>query len=141
MRIVGLAVAAIALGACATITKGTTQLVVVNTPSVPGASCTLTSSAIGTQTVVTPASINLQKGNDNISVRCTKECFEDGIGVINSDLEAMTAGNIIVGGVVGIGVDAMTGAMNKYQPEISVALVPNQSCKPPVSARPSRSRA
>src|SRR5436309_1633614 len=112
MRSLGLSAAAAiatALGACATITKGTTQIVVVNTPGVVAASCTLTSSTIGTQSVVTPATNNLQKGNDNISVRCTKECYGDGVSVISSSFEAMTAGNIIVGGVVGIGVDAISG--------------------------------
>ena len=28
----------------------------------------------------------------------------------------MTAGNILIGGVVGLGVDAVSGAINKYDP-------------------------
>jgi len=113
-RILPAVVASIALAACATITKGTTQMVALDTPGVPGAKCTLSSSAIGQLNVVTPTSINLQKGSENISVRCTKECFNDGVGVIGSNVEGMTAGNTLVGGVVGLGVDAVSGAMNKY---------------------------
>ena len=136
MRIIAAIVLALCLAGCATITKGTTQIVVVNTPGVPGASCTLTSGAIGSQTVVTPATINLAKGSDNISVRCTKECYEDGVGVIASNLEGMAAGNIILGGVIGLGVDAASGAMNKYQPEISVSMLPSEACRaPPPPAR------
>jgi hypothetical protein len=47
----------------------------------------------------------------------------------------MTAGNLIVGGVIGIGVDAMSGAMNKYPDVISVPMVPIPACGVP--AKPS----
>ena len=114
---------------CATLTKGSTQTVVVNTPGVSGAMCTLTSAAIGTQTVVTPASVTLKKGSDNISVRCSKECYEDSVGTLPSSLEGMTAGNVLLGGVIGLGVDAATGAMNNYAPEVQVAMTKSKSCK------------
>jgi len=126
---------AVMLAACATITKGTTQVVAVNTPGVAGASCTLTSPAIGTLTVVTPDTISLPKASDNISVRCSKECYQDGAGVISSNMEGMTAGNIILGGVIGLGVDAVSGAMNKYSPEIQVALIPIPGCGAPAVAK------
>ena len=126
---------AVMLAACATITKGTTQVVAVNTPGVAGASCTLTSPAIGTLTVVTPDTISLPKASDNISVRCSKECYQDGAGVISSNMEGMTAGNIILGGVIGLGVDAVSGAMNKYSPEIQVALIPVPGCGAPAVAK------
>jgi hypothetical protein len=135
MRRVAILSVASLLAACATITKGTSQVVAVNTPGVPGATCTLISSAIGTQVVVTPATLPLAKGSDNISVRCTKDCYQDGAGVISSNMESMTAGNIILGGVVGLGVDAMTGAMNKYTPEIQVIMTPIPGCGAPPPAR------
>ena len=58
---------------CATITRGTTQVVAINTPGVPGATCTLTSESIGTQTLVTPSTVPLQKGVNNVAVHCTKQ--------------------------------------------------------------------
>ena len=128
------------LAACATITKGTTQVVAVNTPGVAGATCTLTSSAIGSRVVVTPATTSLEKGQDAIAVRCTKECYLDGAGVIASNMEGMTAGNIILGGVIGLGVDAASGAMNKYTPEIQVVMTPIQGCRAPGEALPSRGK-
>jgi hypothetical protein len=131
---------AFALAACASITKGTTQVVAVNTPGVPGATCTLTSEAIGSQLVVTPGTVTLEKSKDSVAVRCTKECYADGAGVIASNMEAMTAGNIILGGPIGLGVDAASGAMNKYTPEIQVVMTPIQGCRPAGSAPPPHSK-
>jgi hypothetical protein len=128
----------IVLVSCATIAKGTTQIVAVNTPGVPDATCTLISPTIGAQTVVTPGTLTLKKGSDNISVRCTKACYQDGNGIIPSSLEETTAGNIIVGGVIGVGVDFATGAMNKYTPEIQVVMTPIPGCRLPGAGPPPR---
>jgi hypothetical protein len=127
-KLVWLGLAFVVAG-CATIVKGTTQTIVINTPGAPGAMCTLASSDMGTKSVVTPATITVGKSKENISVTCQKECYQDGIAVIVSNTEAMTAGNIILGGVVGLGVDAATGAMNKYAGETSVLMLPIQGCK------------
>ena len=117
------------LAACATITKGTSQSIVVTTPNAPGAACTLTSNAVGSRSVVTPATLVVEKSQENIQVHCKKPCFEDGAGIIASNTEAMAAGNIIAGGVIGLGVDAMSGAMNKYQAETTVHMAPIAGCK------------
>src|SRR5689334_9040204 len=105
--------ASIVLGGCATVVKGTDQQVSLDTPGYPGATCTLTSNAFGMRRVVTPAVVDLPKSKHNVAVNCKKGCAK-GSGVISSGVEAMTAGNVIVGGVIGLGVDAATGAMNKY---------------------------
>ena len=115
---------------CATITKGTTQVVAVKTPGVAGAQCTLSSSSVGSKVVSTPATVTLDKGSDNISVVCRKECYQDAAGVIASNTEAMAAGNIIAGGVIGVGIDAASGAMNKYNIDNQFAMVPIQGCRP-----------
>lgn len=117
------------IAACATIVKGTTQMVAIDTPGAPRAQCTLTSPAIGSMQVTTPANVSLQKGSEGIAVRCTKECFQDGAGTIGSNTEAMAAGNIIAGGIIGLGVDAATGAMNKYTDQNQITMVPVPGCK------------
>jgi len=119
---------AVLLSACATITRGTTQTVAITTPGVTGATCTLTSSAVGTKVVQTPATITLEKGRESVAVRCTKGCYTDGTGVIVSELEPMAAGNIILGGTVGLGVDMASGAMNKYTPEAQVVMTRIPGC-------------
>lgn len=113
---------------CASITKGVDQNVAVDTPGAPGATCTLTSPAIGSRVVQTPSTIVLEKSQHNIAVRCTKTCYQDGIGIIPSHTEAMAAGNVVVGGVVGLAVDAATGAMNKYNETNQIIMVPIQGC-------------
>ena len=129
MKKVYLLAGVLLLTGCASITKGTTQNVAIDTPNVAGASCTLTSSAIGTKTVTTPAVVTLEKGREAIKVSCSKQCYEDGAGVIPSNVEGMTAGNILIGGVVGLGIDAASGAMNQYQSQVSIHMIKANSCK------------
>lgn len=115
---------------CASIAKGTTQAVALDTPGAPGSSCTLTSEGIGgSKTVLTPVSMVLDKSQHNISVTCKKECFQDGVGIIPSHTESMTAGNVLVGGVVGLAVDAASGAMNKYNDSNQITMIPIAGCK------------
>ncbi len=128
---------ALSLIACATITKGTTQVVAIDTPGVPGATCTIQTQN-GPQIVTTPGSLTLTKGSAALPVSCTKECYLAGSGVIASNTEAMAAGNVVFGGVIGLGVDAATGAINKHADQVTVT-IPDQSCRrgePSPSARP-----
>lgn len=122
-------VLALATAGCATLVKGTTQAISVNTPGVPGAQCTLSSSAIGTKIVTTPATITLEKGADNIAVVCKKQCFQDASGIIASNTEAMAAGNVLAGGPIGLGIDAVSGAMNRYNTDNQFAMVPIPGCR------------
>ena len=130
MRLVfGAALALLLLPSCATIVKGTMQTIAINTPGAAGARCQLRSGAIGTVDVVTPATVTLEKSQENITVRCTKECFQDGAGIVTSFTEGLAAGNIIAGGVIGLGIDAASGAMNKYAPETIIVMTPIQGCR------------
>lgn len=117
------------LPGCATIVKGTTQKIAVNTPGVTGATCELSSSAIGKKIVKTPATITLEKSSQAIAVRCKKACYQDGTGIISSNTEAMAAGNIVAGGIIGLGIDAASGAMNKYNTRNDITMVPIQGCR------------
>ena len=87
--------AVFAVAGCASITKGTNQSVALDTPGAPGATCTLTSEAIGTKVVQTPVSMVLDKSQHNITVNCKKECFQDAVGLIPTSTETMAAGNVI----------------------------------------------
>jgi hypothetical protein len=125
----GAALALLLLPSCATIVKGTTQTIAINSPGAAGARCQLRSGAIGTVDVVTPATVTLEKSQENITVHCTKECFQDGAGIVTSFTEGLAAGNIIAGGVIGLGIDAASGAMNKYAPETIIVMTPIQGCR------------
>jgi hypothetical protein len=118
--------------ACATITKGTTQLVAIDTPGAPGATCTIQTKD-GPQLVTTPGSVTLSKGSAALPV------YLPGSGVIASNTEATAAGNVVFGGLIGLGVDAATGAMNKYADQVTVAMIQDQSCRrgePPPRPQP-----
>ncbi len=130
-KITGIAAlsAFVMLSGCATIVKGTTQKIAINTPGVTGAQCILTSSEIGKKTVVTPAVVTVSKSRHSIAVRCTKRCYQDGSGIVASNTEAMAAGNIIAGGVIGLGIDAASGAMNKYNSRNDITMIPIQGCR------------
>lgn len=129
MRILGLGICVAVLAGCSTLTTGTTQTVAVATPGAEGANCELTSPEIGTINVITPAQAVLSKSQHSVRVTCRKECYTDGQGIINSNFEEMTAGNILIGGVVGVAVDASSGAMNKYDPTVQIAMHPVKGCR------------
>ncbi len=121
----------ILFGSCSTIVKGTEQQVSVNTPGVPGAMCQLQSPGIGTRTVQTPANVILPKSRHSVAVSCTAQCYSPGVGTLGSHTEVMTAGNIVFGGLIGVGVDAASGAMNKYDPQVDVVMTPLPGCRMP----------
>ena len=125
---------ALMVAGCATITKGTTQPVAVDTPGVPGATCTILSQS-GPQMVMTPGTIVLVKGSAALPIQCTKDCYVMGSSIIPSNTEAMAAGNVIFGGLIGLGVDAASGAMNKYPDIVTVAMTPDPACQQPMLPR------
>jgi hypothetical protein len=47
----------------------------------------------------------------------------------------MAAGNVVFGGVIGLGIDAASGAMNKYQPGVEIAMSPVPNCGAPKKGR------
>lgn len=108
-----LGVAAIALAGCATVIKGTSQSIVITTPPVSGAYCIL-SSAEGNWPVTTPNVVTVDKSKEDILVKCTKPGYQEASASIPSDFQGWTLGNLVLGGLIGVGVDAATGAMNEY---------------------------
>ena len=137
MRAFLIAVVCLFVAGCATITKGTTQMVAIDTPGVPGAVCTIQTQS-GPRGVTTPGSVNLDKGSSPLPITCTKECYVAGSSIIPSGTEAMAAGNVVFGGLIGLGVDAASGAMNKYPDMVTVAMAPDPTCRQPAPAAPRR---
>jgi hypothetical protein len=122
---------------CATITRGTSQPVAIDTPGVPGATCTIQTQN-GPRGVVTPGSVVLDKGSSPLPIQCTKECYVTGSSIIPSNTETMAAGNVLFGGVLGLGVDAASGALNKYPDVVTVAMTPDPACQRAPAPRPRR---
>lgn len=119
-----LVVLATMLAGCATVVSGTTQTIGVNTDP-EGADCQFTRKGVLVGRVnPTPGTIQVGKDYESVSVLCQKEGFDDTTGVIGSEFQAMTLGNILLGGLIGVVVDAASGAMTKYPEVVTFTLIP-----------------
>ena len=70
----------------------------------------------------TPGTLNLDKSSESIQIKCALEGYKTAQYVLESEAEAMTVGNVLFGGVIGLAVDAGTGAMNKYDSNVTVVM-------------------
>jgi len=116
--------AAILASGCATITTGSGQTVNVLTEP-EGAACIFRrdGAVIGIVNP-TPGSLSVTKSHAGIEVDCRKEGFLDAVGAVGRQFQPMTFGNIILGGLIGIIVDAASGATAQYDSTISIRLTP-----------------
>ncbi|MBI5426529.1 MAG: PEGA domain-containing protein [Opitutae bacterium] len=118
---------------CATITRGTTeQFKVESNPS--AASVRLDSGETG----VTPVTFTVPRKRDLI-VTVSKEGYETVTRTVGTKIAgkgaAGLAGNALIGGVIGIGVDAVSGASLNHEPNpLVVNLQP--ATKPAVAEAP-----
>lgn len=112
------------LGGCASIVEGTDQQVIVNS-SPEGARCALTrDGALLGIADPTPQALTLSKSKNDVTIVCEKAGYNEATAILDSEFEAMTLGNLIIGGVIGVGVDAATGALNEYDSQIVVPMTP-----------------
>lgn len=121
-RLLGLLLLASLMPACATITTGSTQgISVISEPA--DASCTLQREGAVVGVVnPTPGTVQVSKSVRDLSVRCTKPGFSAGQKAVPSQFQAATLGNILLGGVIGIVVDASSGAMGRYPETVTISL-------------------
>ncbi len=116
--------------ACATVTQGTTATIAVTTEP-PGATCTI--SREGSPIAVvnpTPGSVTISRSTRDLSVRCERAGHLPGIVTTPAGFQAMTVGNLLIGGIIGVAVDAASGAMGTYPGSIMVTLPPAQFATP-----------
>jgi hypothetical protein len=114
------------LAGCATVTTGTTQP--INIDSDPqAAECTVTREGLVLGKVTTPAPLVIKRHASTIQVACRKDGYEDGRIVVNSRYETASAGNFLIGGVIGVMVDASSGASSRYESNVLVRLAPLSS--------------
>lgn len=118
------------LTGCATVVEGTTQSVSIVTDP-PGASCVV--SRLGERIGMvspTPGSLHLDKSKDNLTVTCTLDGYERTKTTQSPNFKATTFGNIIAGGLVGVAVDAASGADYAYPTEVRLAMAPGGTQSP-----------
>jgi len=134
-------VCASALSGCGTITQGTSQdIAITSTP--PGAHCELTRKGEHVASLdKTPGSVKVDKTKNDILLSCSLTGYQDASVNLESGYGAGTFGNIILGGVIGWGIDSATGADNKYPSSANVQFVPVGQASAPAAAVPASTSA
>lgn len=139
-RVLFFVVATFGATGCATILAGKSQTITVET-NPPGARCELLREGrlIGT-VESTPGAITLLRTKHDIDVICRKDGFTNSKGFAESGTEGATFGNIVLGGLIGWGIDSAVGADNKYPELMTVNLVPAslETTSAPVAAKTAR---
>lgn len=114
------------LVSCATVLEGTSQDIAVDTDP-QGANCTFTRGAEGTIGTVaqTPGKLTVQRRKEAMQVTCTRDGHEAATEVVASAFSGATIGNVLLGGLIGIAVDASSGANNRYPERLTVVMTPS----------------
>ena len=107
--------AVLATSACATVTRGTNEVYVVeSTP--PAAKVRISN---GMTCDATPCSFKVPRKGELV-VTVSKDGYEDSMHSVPTQVSsgggAAMAGNVLVGGLIGAGVDAASGAMLEHKP-------------------------
>ncbi|WP_426418630.1 translation initiation factor 2 [Bradyrhizobium genosp. A] len=139
MRSFGIVALSVMLGGCASLTRGTTENISISsTPS--GVEAIVSGLEVPT-TCTTPCAV-VVKRNADISITFQKEGYEPQIVPLSRDIPgsgaAGFAGNLLLGGVIGMGVDAATGAATDHKPNpVIVTMQPSAPPpRPPVQKKP-----
>jgi len=129
MKLQAIAVVAIlgtALSGCASIIKGQSEEIAVSTPPAPGATCTLKNTR-GEWTVTTPAAVTVKRSKKAIDITCSKDGYQEAKQVVPSDFEYWTLANLLGSPLIGFGIDAATGATNRYPSSVTVQMQPTST--------------
>ena len=113
--------AALSLFGCATIVEGTSQEISVDSRPT-GAQCRLESEG-DTLAVVerTPQSVTLEKGNRNILVECASGQARGSRWLV-PEFNDTVFGNFLLGGIIGMSIDADSGAAYSWPESVLVVL-------------------
>jgi hypothetical protein len=74
--------------------------------------------------LISPGVASVEKSKEDIQVRCVKPGWQDAAASIPSNFEGWTVGNLLLGGIIGLGVDAATGAINEYPHTFQIPMTP-----------------
>lgn len=125
---------ALAAGGCASIVGGQNQSLSVVTLGCEGANCELANDKGKWYVTSTPGSVTVVRSYNNLQVTCRRDGAADAIGSFASSSKGLAFGNILLGGVMGAGVDIGTGAAYDYPVTIELAM----NCRAPAAASPAQ---
>jgi PEGA domain-containing protein len=136
MRLLGIVALGVTLSGCASVTRGTTENISISsTPS--GAVAVISGLEVPT-TCTTPCAV-VAKRNADISVTVQKEGYEPQVVQLTREVPgtgaAGFAGNLLAGGLIGMGVDAATGAATDHKPNPVIVTLQPSAPRPRVRSR------
>lgn len=110
---------------CGSIIHQTTQQVPVNSDP-PGAAVTVACGDVyNDPKLVTPATVTVHRKPDSCVISLAKEGYEPSTVTMKKQMSGWYLGNILIGGLVGLIVDAANGAMwNRTPDKVDVTLQP-----------------
>jgi hypothetical protein len=112
------------LSACATVTSGTDHTLLVESDPA-GATCGLQRNGANIGAVnPTPGAVRISKSRHDIRVNCEKADHEATSRTVTAGFQAMTLGNVLIGGVIGLAADLASGAAITYPDSVKVVLWP-----------------
>ena len=116
------------LSGCATILSGTTQSITIDTLNVKGANCKgIDKKGKAFHWICTPASTAVHKGDGPMTIICEREGFKKTVYTTDEGLTTSFWGNIILGGGIGMLVDATSGAAQGYPTLLKFPMEPEDS--------------
>ena len=124
-KIVLLLAPALLLSACATFVNGSTQRIAVNTdPS--GAHCAILRQGQPIADIATtPGSVIIDRTKYDVMIKCEKRDFDNGVNYNHSGSSPWVFGNLVLGGLIGWGIDSAVGADNQYASPVFIQLMPS----------------
>jgi len=122
-KVLVIAAAHILLTGCATVLDSDGQSIQViatcKGKSVP-AQCSLENDK-GLWEVNAPGSVTVLKDSSSLRIQCQSPYLKGGATQLNAGINSLLVGNALIGGLVGAGVDAVTGKGFSYKPTVKVA--------------------
>lgn len=138
LQVLAFLVAAIAVSGCSTILTGTSQGITVTT-NPTGATCTIDRGGQRVGAIAqTPNTVQISKSASPLDIECSKEGFQTASLKHKADFAGATVGNLLLGGVIGVAVDAASGASSIYPSEVRLALVALPRATSPLVDVPTR---
>ena len=134
--LIAAAIAAPCLG-CASVTRGTTENISIATT--PAGATAEISGLENPMACVTPCVVQAKR-NADITVVINKDGYETQTIPLTKEIPgsgaAGFAGNILAGGLIGMGVDAATGAAQDHKPNPVIVTLQPLVREPPRAAKP-----
>ena len=119
------------LGGCATIVSGDETDTQITTDPI-GAECELIGDGYN-MVVKSPANVQLDSDAAPVTIICNADGHIEERTEIDTSMDGSIFGNILMGGLIGIAIDAASGSGQKYPENVDLVLVPTSF--PDIAAR------